>query len=717
MARLLAEHGETVHVIGQMWRGATQQREERYHGRLIIHRLPFEAWHSLLGLKPHPTLIEPVGRALFASSYYPQCFAWQASLLAEQLVMQEEIDLIEAQEYEAPLYYLQLRRALGLGPTKQPPCLIHLHSPSDCIARANDWPMGLPAVVTARRLEAYSMAAADTLLSPSRTVARQLEAHYGFAAHTIQVIPYPMGAGEPLERAAHTWEHGTICYIGRLERRKGILEWLDAAVAVAPAYPQARFAFVGANCLGTDELHGAQVLAARIPSALRHRFRFYGLQKRAALQQFLAQARLAVFPARWENFPYACIEAMSSGLPVLASAAGGLVDMIDDGQTGWIARTPGSEGLTEALTRALHTPPSRMATMGRQAATAMQQRCNNHEVLAQHLALRRQLVQQGAQRSRGVSVGASRRHVEPVPGPVPAHEGTGLAIVVTYGSIGASLEASVQSVQQQTNPPAAVAMVARGQESAATTCPGLSQAPSAGWLSLRTTTGDNALAWNAGIEAILRTGITPLGFLFLDAGDCLEPRCLAVCGAVLQHCPEVGLVSFWTAHSAAPLRLHLYPCPSFPYQWLANEATPLSIIRTQALSEADNFRSLSCADEAAWDLCNAVMVAGWQAVTVPEVLGTRCGQPAARGPASGMAPPHLPSRELLSRFPERLAQDAAELALLASAAQAPGSREARHTVRAQVEVLGAILTHPAQALRLAGWVYKRLMHNLHRAWQ
>ena len=53
ISRLLAESGETVHVIGQLWEGAEKPIEEKHHGRLIIHRLPFEDWTSLVGRKLH----------------------------------------------------------------------------------------------------------------------------------------------------------------------------------------------------------------------------------------------------------------------------------------------------------------------------------------------------------------------------------------------------------------------------------------------------------------------------------------------------------------------------------------------------------------------------------------------------------------------------------------------------------------------------------------
>ena len=144
ISRLLAESGETVHVIGQLWEGAEKPIEELCDGKLVIHRVPFEDWTSFLRSRPSPLIRSKMARDLYASEYPAQCFSWQASLLAERLVEQEGIDVIEGQDYEAPLYYFQLRRTLGLGPKKRPPCIVHLHSPTLFIARYNEWNLAPP---------------------------------------------------------------------------------------------------------------------------------------------------------------------------------------------------------------------------------------------------------------------------------------------------------------------------------------------------------------------------------------------------------------------------------------------------------------------------------------------------------------------------------------------------------------------------------------------
>src|SRR5207247_261301 len=94
IARLLAEHGDDVHVIGPRWEGADREREEHCNGKLVVHRVPLRKW-KVRGLEPHPEIRSPVLKGLFESEFYPQCFGWQASLLAEKIVAEEGIDVIE----------------------------------------------------------------------------------------------------------------------------------------------------------------------------------------------------------------------------------------------------------------------------------------------------------------------------------------------------------------------------------------------------------------------------------------------------------------------------------------------------------------------------------------------------------------------------------------------------------------------------------------------
>jgi len=396
ISRLLAESGETVHVIGQLWNKSGKDIEEECNGRLVIHRLPFENRTVFVWPRASSLIGSKVARALYASDYPPLCFSWLAGALAERLVEEAGIDVIEAQDYEAPLYYFQLRRSLGLGPKRRPPCLVHLHSPTEFIARHNDWNMDQRPVLIAKQVESYSICAADALLCPSRFLALQAADNYELPKDGVEVIPYPLGDIAKVERNQATWSEGGICYFGRLEKRKGVLDWIDAAIGVAQQNANTSFEFAGANVLDSNPILSEALLDRLIPHDLKARFVFHGRVRRSLIPQILKRARIAVVPSRWENFPNTCMEAMASGLPVIASPAGGMAEMIVDGQTGWIAVRADTAGLQKALARALETPPARIAEMGGAAAESIRRICGNQQIVDRHLNFRRRLVDRGA---------------------------------------------------------------------------------------------------------------------------------------------------------------------------------------------------------------------------------------------------------------------------------------------------------------------------------
>ncbi|TIM83077.1 MAG: hypothetical protein E5Y59_25295, partial [Mesorhizobium sp.] len=94
----------------------------------------------------------------------------------------------EGQEWEAPVYYLMLRRALGMGSKKAPPCIVHLHSATQFIQYYNGVP-STPRNTLMKRMEEYCVRAADGLLCPSRTYADQCARAFDVPRDAIEVIP------------------------------------------------------------------------------------------------------------------------------------------------------------------------------------------------------------------------------------------------------------------------------------------------------------------------------------------------------------------------------------------------------------------------------------------------------------------------------------------------------------------------------------------------
>jgi glycogen synthase len=626
ISKLLAEAGETVHVIAQSGGPSQQSVQVECNGRLVIHRVPFVEGHSPFDKGLNRRQRSEELDALFQTPFPPQCFSWQASLLAEQIVEEENIDVIESQEFQAPLYYFQLRRALGLGPKKTPPCIIHLHSPTEFICLHNGWDINYPFYQTAKRLEDYCIGAADALLCPSRFFAQQAEHAYQLAPGSVEVIPLPIGNTSFIERAEPVWSKGTICYVGRLEERKGVVDWIDAAVAVAKRHSEVKFEFIGANLLGNSKVSGEKFLSQRIPKFLQGNFIFRGSQSRTDLPRFLQQARIAVVPSRWENFPNTCVEAMCSGLPVLATREGGMVEMIDDGKTGWLVRKPGASGLEEALERALSTPSFHLEAMGRAASTQIRSMCDNKAIVEAHIAFRHQVIEAQSSKSTALPfylpLGCAHTLPAEKPREVNDHPSEGgIVVVINFTDSDRFLQECLQCLSRQTKEPLTVILMQR-EDQTPNVADIFENYLVKGWQILKCQQVELNSAQNEVVHHVLGSGLTPIGFSFLNPGDLLHTDFVETCERVLNQCPQAGIISCWSRYMGRHDKYWLRPCPSFPYQWMRDDVVPFSVFRTEALA-----KTIACSTQVnpgyeMWDRSAMVMSLGWAAVTVPSILST-----------------------------------------------------------------------------------------------
>lgn len=643
IARLLAAHGETVHVIAEQWDEAPLARQVLLDGRLIVHRVSMR--------RPLPVSVggpemasADVLDAMASSAFPAQAFSWQAALLAEHLIDTEGIDVVEAQDYEAPLYYLLLRRSTGLGPARRPPCFVHLHTTRELVCHANGWGLRSAHDLVVKRFEDAAIWGADALLSPSAFLAAHTERQYGLRTGSITRIPYPIGDVPLVERSADTWSGGTICYFGRFEVRKGVIEWMEAAVDAARRRPDLRFEFIGADTPVSPDGAGTvrAALESQVPVDLRACFSFSDALDRPRLWARLRHARFVVVPSRFENFPNTCIEAMCSGVPVLASPHGGMAEMIDDGRTGWVARSGQPSDLAETLARAIATPADALADMGRAASASIRELCDNETTIARQLAFRHRLIEAGPERSLRVpapsgwlpaSAGApagppvvaavsrppSASDILPTSeesrGAAPdSASPSGIAIVV-QDVAGANLEACLATFASQTQAPVAVAVVPIG---------GHHRTLPAG-VSVFTTRG---ASW---IDALRDIASSARAVVVVDAFTRLDPAFVARCHGVLVSDPAIGVVTTWLSRGSGRRGVELPMPPALPWVWADVPVQAPVVIRAEALTNLrwtdDGGLGLSSFQS----LALPVVAAGWQGATVPCVLVQR----AADSPSAG----------------------------------------------------------------------------------
>ena len=219
---------------------------------------------------------------------------------------------------------------------------------------------------------------ADLILAPTPAEAAQLVDLYGARADRVRVVPpgvdlarfRPRPAEEAKEKLGLSGRP-VVLFVGRLQRLKGP----DVAIRAFGEAVRARPDLLGEAALvlaggpsGPDagsQLERLRRLARR--SGVADRIRFLPPVSHADLGPLYAAADVALVPSRSESFGLVALEAQAAGIPVIASAVGGLRYVVAHRESGFLV-PPGDHGaLAERLLQVVGHPGLR----GRLAAGAV----------------------------------------------------------------------------------------------------------------------------------------------------------------------------------------------------------------------------------------------------------------------------------------------------------------------------------------------------------
>lgn len=191
-------------------------------------------------------------------------------------------------------------------------------------------------------------------------------------ARAVQIpVPVDTGAFRPpdeQERTRARSELGlapaafAVCYVGHLERRKGVERLVEAVAGLVDDRPDARLILVGGG-RGVPEDTEPALRALVRERRLEGVVRFCGV--RPDPRPFLWAADAFVLPSFREGMPNTLLEAMACGLPCVAPASAGGDELLD-AETGLVPPSNEPRALLEAL-RSLADDPERRADMGRAA--------------------------------------------------------------------------------------------------------------------------------------------------------------------------------------------------------------------------------------------------------------------------------------------------------------------------------------------------------------
>jgi len=142
-------------------------------------------------------------------------------------------------------------------------------------------------------------------------------------------------------------EGKTILFVGRLTRDKGVGYLVEAFGAVVGAHPDAKLVLAG------DGPMKAELVKMAEEAGLESKVEFLGFVSHDMLPDLYRNAAVLVLPSLSEGFPLSLVEAMSCGLPAVATRVGGVPEAIVEGETGLLVEPGDVRGLSEALRRVL----------------------------------------------------------------------------------------------------------------------------------------------------------------------------------------------------------------------------------------------------------------------------------------------------------------------------------------------------------------------------
>jgi D-inositol-3-phosphate glycosyltransferase len=159
-----------------------------------------------------------------------------------------------------------------------------------------------------------------------------------------------------------------IVTVGRFVPRKGF----DDLIRALPAIPDAELVLVGgppnSELAGNAEAARLRDLAAR--NGVEDRVLFYGPVARGDMPAILRSADVIACTPWYEPFGIVPLEAMACGVPVVASAVGGMLDTVVDGVTGRLVPPKSPRHIASAITALLQdqTLRARLGAAGRERA-------------------------------------------------------------------------------------------------------------------------------------------------------------------------------------------------------------------------------------------------------------------------------------------------------------------------------------------------------------
>ncbi|MEM9134437.1 MAG: glycosyltransferase [Actinomycetota bacterium] len=169
-----------------------------------------------------------------------------------------------------------------------------------------------------------------------------------------------------LQPVEHQGEGTRLLFVARLAELKGLSVLFEALQQVVERYPATQLTVVG------DGPERARFEALTAELGLEKSVTFAGYRSQAEVAAHLAETDVFVLPSYAEGVPVTLMEALGSGVPVVATQVGGVSELVDHGTNGFIVRPGAVDELADRLAELVGDPDlrSRFGAAGRRLVLA-----------------------------------------------------------------------------------------------------------------------------------------------------------------------------------------------------------------------------------------------------------------------------------------------------------------------------------------------------------
>jgi glycosyltransferase involved in cell wall biosynthesis len=301
-----------------------------------------------------------VGRGLF--------FSFFTIKKIEELCKEYQIDIVHGQS-PSSFGYACFRR-------KRLPFIVTLHSTSfgeiSSFLKMYMPSTSLPEIYNSlvvqclwATLTRFECGRADRVITVSKSLAKEAVNFYGISKDKVVAIHNGVNFLDdpPIER--RNGRH-VILYVGRLIQEKGLEYLIGAMPYVLSRFPEAKLQLVG------DGNHRRRLKSLAQKLKVDGSVDFSGIVPSDMLYSLYARASVVVQPSIYESCGIPVLEAMSMGKPVVGARAGGIPELIKNGETGLLVEPRSSAQLGAAISTLLSnwSYSTKLGEKGRSVVTA-----------------------------------------------------------------------------------------------------------------------------------------------------------------------------------------------------------------------------------------------------------------------------------------------------------------------------------------------------------